>query len=240
MSAWRNCKASIRLATEINGRWPNRDRLSDGTIGDAAHAARNSDHNPWIKDPDGTGVVRARDIDEDLDGNPANGVGDANVIAEHLRALGKAGDVRLANWGYVIYEGRIAGGNPTRGPGRWEWRPYTGTNAHRHHVHVSFSRDPEGYDSTAPWGLWPTTTEPTTPTTPEPEDIDMATAAELQSQIDGLKAMDKLVWAAAKRHAEDRDALIIAWAKGRLDATDDDVADLERQLAALATPDGLA
>ena len=163
MSAWRNCKASIRLATEINGRWPNRDRLSDGTIGDAAHAARNSDHNPWIKDPDGTGVVRARDIDEDLDGNPANGVGDANVIAEHLRALGKAGDVRLANWGYVIYEGRIAGGNPTRGPGRWEWRPYTGTNAHRHHVHVSFSRDPEGYDSTAPWGLWPTTTEPTTP-----------------------------------------------------------------------------
>lgn len=163
--AWRNARASLVLAEEIKARWPHHDTASDGTIGDAAHQSRDSDHNPWVIDADGYGVVRARDIDEDLDGATADTGPDASWLAEHLRALGAAGDVRLANYGYVIYEGRIAGGNPARGPGRWQWRPYTGTNAHRKHVHVSLSRDADGYDSTAPWGIHPTSEE----------DLDMST-----------------------------------------------------------------
>lgn len=151
--SWRNAMASLFLLQELNDRWPARDTLSDGTIGDAAHASRDSDHNPWIKDSLGIGVVRARDIDED-------GI-DGPWLAEHLRQLGAAGDERLANFGYVIYEGRIAGGNPARGPGRWAWRPYTGANAHRLHLHVSFTRTPgpNGFDSTAPWGITTTDTE---------------------------------------------------------------------------------
>jgi len=81
--AWRNCKASAVLVDEINRRWPGRDKTSDGTIGDAAHATRTSDHNPWIV-VDKVGVVRARDVDKD-------GI-DAPWLAEWLRRRGEAGE----------------------------------------------------------------------------------------------------------------------------------------------------
>lgn len=147
---WRNCVASVTLGHEIDGVWKSRDHESDGTIGDAAHASRKSDHNPWVKDPDGTGVVRARDIDEDLDGKPANGEYDAKALFEKLLALAKAGDPRLNGGGYLIYEGHIYSEKQN-----WAARPYSGPNAHKHHVHVSFSLNAAGYDSDAPWGLRP-------------------------------------------------------------------------------------
>ncbi len=142
---WRLAKALTTLRNEVNVRWPKRDKTSDGTIGDAAHAARSSDHNPWIKDPDGTGVVRAFDCDRD-------GI-DADWLAEHIRALGMMGDARLSPTGYVIFRRRIAGAGSTRQ--RWEWRPYSGANAHEHHVHTSFTQKPGalGFDSEAGWGI---------------------------------------------------------------------------------------
>lgn len=147
---WRNSVASVTLDQEIDGVWKNRDHTSDGTIGDAAHASRKSDHNPWVKDANGTGVVRARDIDEDLDGKPANGEYDAKALFDKLLALAKAGDPRLNGGGYLIYEGHIYSEK-----GNWAPRPYSGPNAHKLHVHVSFSRNAEGYDSGAPWNLRP-------------------------------------------------------------------------------------
>lgn len=136
--AWRNCGASLALVAEVNARWPNRDKASDGTIGDAAHATRTSDHNPFII-VDNIGVVRARDIDKD-------GI-DAPWLAEYLRTLGAAGDRRLTGGGYVIFNRRITMPN-------WSgWRVYAGTNPHDHHVHVSFSLNRAGFDSTAGWGI---------------------------------------------------------------------------------------
>lgn len=154
--AWRNCKASTVLVDEINRRWPGRDKTSDGTIGDAAHATRTSDHNPWIV-VDKVGVVRARDVDKD-------GI-DAPWLAEWLRRRGEAGDPRLTGGGYVIFNRRITT-QDWRG-----WKTYTGSNPHTSHLHVSFSRLPAGFDSTAPWGLAtaPTTTAPARPA-PTPED----------------------------------------------------------------------
>jgi hypothetical protein len=149
---WRNCRASITLADEINRRWPGRDRASDGTVGDAAHATRTSDHNPWVV-VDGVGVVRARDIDKD-------GI-DAPWLVEHLRALGAAGDPRLTGGGYIIFNRRI-----TR-PDFTGWREYTGSNPHTSHAHVSFSRDRAGFDSAAPWAIHPAASAPST------EDDDM-------------------------------------------------------------------
>jgi hypothetical protein len=64
--AWRPAKSLIQLRDQINQIAPNRSKASDGTIGDAAHASRASDHNPWVREGD-AGVVTAIDITHDPD-----------------------------------------------------------------------------------------------------------------------------------------------------------------------------
>ncbi len=139
MVAWRNCTTSIVLIGQVNARWPGRDKASDGTIGDAAHATRNSDHNPWVI-VDGLGVVRARDIDKD-------GV-DIGWMFEELRKLGAQGDPRLAGGGYLIWNRRITTPDFTK------WVPYNGSNPHDKHGHVSFSRNRAGFDSPGAYGFF--------------------------------------------------------------------------------------
>lgn len=135
--SWRLATALVNLRNEVNARWPKRDKASDGTIGDAAHASRTSDHNPWVKDRNGVGVVRAVDIDKD-------GI-NAAWLAEHVRQLGANGDPRLRNGGYVIFNRRITN------PDFRAWRAYTGSNPHTKHVHISFSTD--HYDNGGGWGI---------------------------------------------------------------------------------------
>lgn len=137
--AWRNCVTSNVLVGQVNSKWPNRDKASDGTIGDAAHATRVSDHNPWMI-VDGVGVVRARDIDKD-------GV-DLSWMFEELRKLGAQGDPRLAGGGYLIWNRRITTPDFTK------WVPYYGSNPHDKHGHVSFSRNRGGFDSSSPYGFF--------------------------------------------------------------------------------------
>lgn len=137
---WRLAHSLVVLRDEADAVAPGRSRASDGTIGDAAHASRSSDHNPYIKDQNGVGVVRALDLTHDPDGGL-----DSYLLAEEVRQLGAAGDPRIR---YVISNGRIA--SPRDG---WAWRRYHGPNAHSEHVHVSVVEDQAGYDSTRPWGL---------------------------------------------------------------------------------------
>lgn len=138
---WRLAGSIKTLRAEVNARWPDRDRTSDGTIGDADHASRSSDHNPWIKDPNtDEGVVRALDIDRDRI--------DAAWYAEAIRALGKGGDPRLQHGGCVIYNRLIASYSSG-----WEWRRYDGPNPHTSHVHVSVTRLHPAYDDVSPWGI---------------------------------------------------------------------------------------
>mgnify|MGYP001562524195 CR=1 FL=1 len=63
--SWRVAKSLDVLLAQINALSPNRDKSSDGSIGDANHSARTSDHNP-----DDAGVVKARDFSND----PAHGI----------------------------------------------------------------------------------------------------------------------------------------------------------------------
>lgn len=137
---WRLAGCLIQQRAEQNALWPGRDIASDGTIGDAAHAGRDSDHNPWVVDSRGMGVVRATDTD--VDRFPAA------AYAEHVRKLGAGGDPRLNPGGYVIYNSRIASADHG-----WGWRYYTGVNKHTHHVHVSVTTRQAGYDLRTSWRL---------------------------------------------------------------------------------------
>lgn len=103
------------LRNEVDQRWPDRDKASDGWIGDPAHSARVSDHNPdWSSTP--PGVVRALDIDVD-------GINVRRLLTELI------GDPRA--W-YVIYNRVIYSRTYD-----WAAHAYTGSNPHDKHVHVS-------------------------------------------------------------------------------------------------------
>jgi len=122
---WRLAASLKKLFDQVNALYPDRDRASDGAIGDAAHAASVSDHNP-----DKFGIVNAIDITHD----PKSGC-DAGELAEALR---KGMDSRIK---YVIFAGRMFSSYPAHGSPAWVWRPYTGKNQHNKHVHVSVQDD---------------------------------------------------------------------------------------------------
>lgn len=131
---WKLHPAIAALRSQINTAWPDRSKASDGTIGDAAHSARASDHNP-----NEDGLVCAIDITDD----PANGC-DAGALADALRA---SRDKRLK---YVIFSGRLF--SSTFHP--WRWRVYTGPNKHTKHVHISVNANADA----SPWQI----TQPST------------------------------------------------------------------------------
>lgn len=122
------CKAGQQLREQIDDAFPDRDRKSDGWIGDASHSARKSDHNPDYSNPNAQWAwVRAIDIDKDLTQKPAT----AAYLADQIRVCAKK-DKRIA---YVIFAGRIASAKSL-----WRWRTYKGINQHQHHIHVSFTK----------------------------------------------------------------------------------------------------
>jgi len=138
---WRVAKSLLKLRSQINARFPGRKRNEDGTIGDANHQSHTSDHNPWVVDGD-TGVVTAMDITHD----PASGC-TGDFIAEAIRA---ARDDRVK---YIIWNRRIANSQSIGGAQPWAWRPYTGSNPHNKHVHISVNSDKPHYDNQADWSL---------------------------------------------------------------------------------------
>ncbi len=107
--------ALVTLRNQFNQRYPNRSKASDGWIGDQAHAARFSYHNP-----DQNGWVHAMDFTHD----PRNGM-DINRLTDELVA---SRDFRIleliANGLYWNYK------NP-------KWVRYTGSNPHNKHFHIT-------------------------------------------------------------------------------------------------------
>jgi hypothetical protein len=125
------CKAGQQLREQFDDSYPDRDRTSDGWIGDARHSARPSDHNPdWKNAVEGIAYVRAIDIDRDLFGKAKPDL--MPDLADQIRLCAKRGDKRIS---YIIFNSRIASSKKA-----WAWRPYDGINKHNHHVHVSFTK----------------------------------------------------------------------------------------------------
>ena len=132
MAAWRPVAGITALRRQVDKRFPKRDKRSDGIIGDKAHQARASDHNP-----DARGVVHAVDIDADLLGPNGGAAGRqlAVDLANQLRLYAKSripGSERIK---YIVWNNRIASG--TYKDQFWTWRK--GNWGHEHHVHVSFT-----------------------------------------------------------------------------------------------------
>ena len=118
------CKAGQQLREQIDDAFPDRDRKSDGWIGDARHQrAGTSDHLPDKAD----GYVRAIDVDKDLDSRASTGA----YLADQIRICAKK-DKRIK---YVIYSGKIASAKSF-----WRFRTYSGINRHDKHIHISFSK----------------------------------------------------------------------------------------------------
>jgi hypothetical protein len=141
---WRVASSLNVLLGQLNVLAPRRSKASDGSIGDADHASRDSDHNPWY----GPGIVTARDFTHD----PAGGL-DCQWLANVLVANR---DPRIK---YIIWNRRIWQGS---------WRAYSGTNPHTKHLHLSVVASPAN-DSTSPWaGI-----NAAPPSPPPEEDVDL-------------------------------------------------------------------
>ena len=132
--AWRVATSLNVLLEQLNAIAPHRSKISDGSIGDAAHATRDSDHNPWY----GPGIVTARDFTHDIPGGL-----DCHWLAA---ALVRAGDGRIK---YIIWNRKIWSGGT--------WRNYTGVNPHTKHLHLSVVASAAA-DDPRPWNL--ETTQP--------------------------------------------------------------------------------
>jgi hypothetical protein len=144
MSSWYLPPAVSGAISQANRLAPLRSRRSDGTIGDAAHRSRRSDHNP-----DHRGAVLAFDLTHD----PVGGF-DAHALVE---AAVRRRDPRIK---YAISRGRI-----------WSkqyaadgWRPYSGANPHQTHAHVSVDRAHEN-DISSWWA------PPAPPAPPQEDDV---------------------------------------------------------------------
>ena len=170
-TSWYRAPALTVLLNEINLVWPDRSKVSDGTIGDAAHSARLSDHNPNERRS-----VNAIDVTR-------------RGIAVMILILKVIADPRT---NYVIYNRVIW--SWSRG---FKPRPYYGSNAHTGHVHISIFQSERRETDRSPWGLvtpagLPTTgaagPTPSTPTTPKEDTLSA-------KEVEGIKAE---VWAAAK------------------------------------------
>jgi len=119
--------AAIAVLRQATALFPKRKKLSDGLLPSVAHQKQspNSDHN--------TGLA------VDLTHDPENGV-DCAQIFEKLKE-----DKRVS---YLIFNKKIW----SRQYAKRGNRPYSGSNPHTKHLHISI--DPDMANDTSPWFWW--------------------------------------------------------------------------------------
>ncbi|MEV0900418.1 hypothetical protein [Actinoplanes sp. NPDC049802] len=148
MATWILVPCLGQLRTELNRIAPGRDKTSDGTIGDAAHRNRSSDHND-----DEVGRVPIRDADSrhevhaiDLDANLRESDLTMEKVVQHILARCRSGAEKRLR--YIIYNKRI-----WEASNNWRRRSYSGDNPHTQHAHFSASYETRHEASTVSWHL---------------------------------------------------------------------------------------
>lgn len=148
MAAWVLVPCLYALRAEVNTLAPNRDKRSDGTIGDARHQKHVSDHNDDeigkvpVKDADNVHEVHALDLDADL---REPGLTMGTVIAFIVDRCRTGEEKRLTN---IIWDRTIWSAD-----NGWKPRVYKGDNPHTEHAHLSASYNTRYEASTASWHL---------------------------------------------------------------------------------------
>lgn len=148
--------ALVALRAGFNTAAPNRDKTSDGWIGDTAHQAEVSGHNPddtagvraEYSDSDSIPEVRAVDVDADL---RQPGLSMALVIQ---RILSTPAD--LARLRYIIFcppTGPLGTSVPTIWSRNSGWKPVRYTGSNRHDKHAHFSGDPNTDTDARTWSV---------------------------------------------------------------------------------------
>ncbi|MDK7749198.1 peptidoglycan-binding domain-containing protein [Brevibacterium sp. UMB10442] len=126
--SWHLAPSLEKLRDEVNALWPSRSKTHDGTIGDRAHSARRSDHNPNAR-----GSVNAIDI-------TAKGIN----VTQLIDAAKRHPSVR-----YIIHAGKIY----NRDIGNFRPRAYHGSNPHNSHVHISIYQRRSAENDRRAWGI---------------------------------------------------------------------------------------
>lgn len=127
---------------------PNRDKASDGSVGDTAHQQETSDHNPDetgkvpIHDADKVNEVHAVDVDNNLNESDLT----MEKVVQFLLARCRSGAEKRLR--YIIYNKRIWSASSG-----WVQKTYTGASPHTEHAHFSASYESALEASTASWHL---------------------------------------------------------------------------------------
>ena len=138
--AWHLAPSLKRLQKDLDAEF-GAARPNDGTIGDQAHAARTSEHNP-DNDADSMpkGAVSAIDIYTEANGK----VWIKPAEFTKLLAVFKK-DPRV--W-YVIHKGKIYSRT-----NNFASKTYTGSNPHNTHIHLSLMQTKAAHDNVSSWKI---------------------------------------------------------------------------------------
>jgi hypothetical protein len=122
------CKAGQQLRQQVDDSYPDRDKSSDGWIGDISLIKfRRSDHNP-----DAKGIVRAIDIDRDLFGKAKPDL--MPYLADQIRVYAKRDKSKRIS----LYHLRRSELLPLAWGGAGA--SIRGVNPHDKHCHISFTK----------------------------------------------------------------------------------------------------
>lgn len=138
----------VQLFDEFDFIAPSRDHASDGDIGNTAHQAEVSDHNPDetgkvpIHDADKINEIHAIDVDNNLNESDLT----MEKCVQFLLGRCRSGAEKRLR--YIIYNRRIWSASSG-----WVQKTYTGASAHTEHAHFSASYETNLEASKASWHL---------------------------------------------------------------------------------------